>query len=497
MALTEEQKLENFKHILECFVATIEWAGNYKEHEAAARQFPGHVAYVQPRLDAGTMYLNGKGYKRDQIQSLIDPWEAEALAEDHYVSINVFGPRPMSKGTYLSWTETWINVKANVELDATQGTKRVRSLYVCHNEGANAPADLTMTLEELGLFDGQGPNDNLKRFWQEFKTQLEQHDHKYGAEAYLLNKLLYLLRRNRNVVLTGAPGTGKTYLAKQMAQALTGEQDKQEPQYVELVQFHPSYDFTDFVEGLRPKNQTNGQLGFALKAGIFKEFCAKAKEDPEQPFVFIIDEINRGEVSKIFGELFYAIDPDYRGTKGKVKTQYQTLIPEGDAFADGFYVPDNVYLIATMNDIDRSVESIDFAFRRRFTWFEVKPEARMTMLEVANLTVVKDNADQKAKLEQANFTVLCQGYCQRLNQAIRDEPYLGAAYEVGPAYFLKTLNYLDLDDEVTEDAVYEALESVWNYHLEPLLREYLRGKRQEEIDKIIEKLSSRYYDEEA
>ena len=310
----------------------------------------------------------------------------------------------------------------------------------------------------------------------------------------MLNKLLYLLRRNRNVVLTGAPGTGKTYLAKQMAQALTGEQDKQEPQYVELVQFHPSYDFTDFVEGLRPKNQTNGQLGFALKAGIFKEFCAKAKEDPEQPFVFIIDEINRGEVSKIFGELFYAIDPDYRGTKGKVKTQYQTLIPEGDAFADGFYVPDNVYLIATMNDIDRSVESIDFAFRRRFTWFEVKPEARMTMLEVANLDLVQDNEELKVKLEQANFTTLCQGYCLRLNQAIRDELYLGAAYEVGPAYFLKTLNYLDLDDEVTEDAVYEALESVWNYHLDPLLREYLRGKRQEEIDEIIETLRANYYD---
>ncbi len=171
MALTEEQKLENFKHILECFVATIEWGGNYKEHEAAARQFPGHSAYIQPHLDAGTMRYTGQGFKGHGIQSLIASWEA--LDDHHFVSINVFGPHPMSQGSYLSWDGTWVNVKANVEPDATQGTTRVRSLYVCHNEGNNAPADLTMTLEELGLFDGQGPNNNLKRFWQEFKTQLQ------------------------------------------------------------------------------------------------------------------------------------------------------------------------------------------------------------------------------------------------------------------------------------------------------------------------------------
>ena len=171
MALTEEQKLENFKHILECFVSTIEWAGNRKLHESEARQFPGHAVYIQPHLDDGTMRYKGVGSLNQPIQKLIKPWEA--LDDHHFVSINVFGPHPMSKGSYLSWDGTWVNVKANVAPDDTQGTQRVRSLFVCHKEGANAPADLTMTLEELGLFDGQGPNNNLKRFWQEFKTQLQ------------------------------------------------------------------------------------------------------------------------------------------------------------------------------------------------------------------------------------------------------------------------------------------------------------------------------------
>ena len=161
--------------------------------------------------------------------------------------------------------------------------------------------------------------------------------------------------------------------------------------------------------------------------------------------VFVIDEINRGEISKIFGELFFSIDPGYRGIAGRVKTQYQNLIEEGDAFKDGFYVPENVYIIGTMNDIDRSVESMDFAMRRRFAWAEVSAEESMQML---NGTPYEEEAKERM---------------QHLNNAILKVRGLGEAYQIGAAYFKKIEKY---------DGDFQKL---WDFHLKGLLFEYLRG----------------------
>ena len=385
-----------------------------------------------------------------------------------------------------------------------------------------------------------------------------------------------MLRASKNIIFRGAPGTGKTYLAREIAADIVsdGYYDRYEDmpdelkRQVEFVQFHPSYDYTDFVEGLRPKLNEDGSMGFTLQDGIFKKFIARARKNYEDSlksqemiakevsaqdaleafcasvqlgedefhtitgntffvtgmddqhisihipgnasvdklslnmdeirkmleadkkfdkikdvtsffgkkfatqaysydfalykeikagmkkgakkdikrekrknYVFIIDEINRGEISKIFGELFFAIDPGYRGEAGAVSTQYANMHADPD---EKFYIPENVYLIGTMNDIDRSVDSFDFAMRRRFRFIEVKANDRLEMLDQIG-----------EKKEEAIRRMAA------LNQEIANTEELNENYQVGAAYFLK-LQTLSFDQ-------------LWTDCLRPLLQEYIHG----------------------
>ena len=222
---------------------------------------------------------------------------------------------------------------------------------------------------------------------------------------------------------------------------------------------------------------------------------AKAQKVEKKNFVFIIDEINRGEISKIFGELFFSIDPGYRGKDGMVETQYQNMIEDGDTFKKGFFVPENVYIIGTMNDIDRSVESMDFAFRRRFAFKEVTAQESQNMLDSdeawkgkkpdeTTIQVVKDKMDSLNKMIWHKPT---DGK-QDENKSIEG---LSAAYHIGASYFLKLANYRN------ENGVYdgESFESLWNYHLKGLLYEYLRGMQN--VDEKIDKLHKAYKNEKA
>ncbi|MEI0605604.1 AAA family ATPase [Brachyspira pulli] len=446
-----------------------------------------------------------------------------------------------------------------------------------------------------------------------------------------------LLESNYNLILTGAPGTGKTYLAKQIAAKIIFDDDNKEytealekddnfKNQCEFVQFHPSYDYTDFVEGLRPVNN-NGSIVFERKDGVFKEFCKRAlknltdskKEDLElvkdaiikkylitfaneiydefnknnelilngmrnkpvapyidiyfneeeeillmtakktpqskneytingkmdqyvewykiykekkengtlttanmektvgfsgrvtylcaflhnfdikydseikeelknsstntvekvqkKNFVFIIDEINRGEISKIFGELFFAVDPGYRGIKGKALTQYSNLI---DAEAEKyFYIPENVYIIGTMNDIDRSVESMDFAMRRRFAWKEVKAENTQYMLNT-----MFDNNNEITEEDKQSFIDEAKKRMNALNNAISAIESFNSSYHIGASYFLKLKNYYDGGN------IEEAFTSLWENHLRGLLYEYLRGMP--DAESKLEELKSAY-----
>ena len=276
------------------------------------------------------------------------------------------------------------------------------------------------------------------------------------------NPFSSMLIESKNLIFRGAPGTGKSYLAREIAAdivsdgyfddytLLTDEQKKQ-------VEFHPSYDYSDFVEGLRPKLNADGSMGFTLQDGIFKKFVARARVNYEnaqgstetlKKYIFIIDEINRGEISKIFGELFFAIDPGYRGRAGEISTQYSNLHSDPD---EKFYIPENLYIIGTMNDIDRSVDSFDFAMRRRFRFVELKADERLEML---------------ASLENEELKNEAIGRMGDLNKAIAGAEDLNENYQIGAAYFLK-LKTLDFDQ-------------LWTDYLQPLLQEYVRGMYDEE-----------------
>ncbi len=431
-----------------------------------------------------------------------------------------------------------------------------------------------------------GPGD---RFVLTYREKEEKEAETAAAEVVIQEELAQqvkgyrnpfssMLIQSKNLIFRGAPGTGKSHLAKEIAADIISDgyfddytllSDEQRQQ-VEFVQFHPSYDYADFVEGLRPKVNDDGTMGFELRDGIFKRFAARARKNFEdsqksretierelsvqesiseffasvemgvdtfqivsgneftitgvddshiflsipgnalvnkltlnldeirrmlssgrtfekrkdvteffgktfgsqahsydlalykeivkrkkrsskanahatelKKYIFIIDEINRGEISKIFGELFFAIDPGYRGPAGEISTQYANLhaVPE-----EKFYIPENLYIIGTMNDIDRSVDSFDFAMRRRFRFVELKAEERLEMLACLEDEELKEEAIRRMTA---------------LNREIVQVEDLNENYQIGAAYFLK-LNTLTFDQ-------------LWTDHLQPLLQEYVQG----------------------
>ena len=495
--------------------------------------------------------------------------------------------------------------------DKNEITKNLKNDTWCQIEPFEAAKYTTVELAQ-----------KVNEFFQDNWVEFNQFAKEFGIQKSIeilknmdILKITQLLTTNRNLILNGAPGTGKTYLAKQIAKSM-GCTDNE----IGFVQFHPSYDYTDFVEGLRPAQDKSGNVGFVRKDGVFKAFCRKAlknvidsKKTPqelknektfkekydeiigkiengeidrfdlrtgvqmdvvevsekdniilrthgsdkqytvsfgrlsqlakkfpdvaslnsitkidktirdvikgchtssywavlkaiyeqcssdeneivpneveEKKYVFIIDEINRGEISKIFGELFFSIDPGYRGIDGKVRTQYANMQTDPNVFDEAlgindsyncghFFVPENVYIIGTMNDIDRSVESMDFAFRRRFAFKEITAEESKQMLDSENAWGKDENGNSrkpdqvdidiiKSKMDAINNVIW-----HKVKEDVKDEDKsiegLSSAYHIGASYFLKLVNYKNTDGSYDFD-------QLWENHLEGLLREYLRG----------------------
>lgn len=417
-----------------------------------------------------------KGERRNSNQTM--PRIACQVFEKQIAALSVESRESFPICKYNSSSEVICGIYTSVE-EFRQHRKTLEYLTYSYDNGRqfvlycwNIFSTIIFVQECLKRF-GE-PGDKMVLTYREKDEQEEQEATTEAAAQEELvqqfkgyqNPFSSMLIESKNLIFRGAPGTGKSYLAKEIAAdiisngyyekitQLSPEQRKQ----VEFVQFHPSYDYSDFVEGLRPKVNDDGTMGFELQDGIFKKFIARARKNYEdsqksketelKKYVFIIDEINRGEISKIFGELFFSIDPEYRGRAGEISTQYSNLHADPD---EKFYIPENVYIIGTMNAIDRSVDSFDFAMRRRFRFVELKADERLEMLSNLENEELENEAIRRMSA---------------LNKEIADVPDLNENYQIGASYFLKlkTLTFNQL----------------WTDYLHPLLQEYIRGMYDEE-----------------
>ena len=272
---------------------------------------------------------------------------------------------------------------------------------------------------------------------EEIETTYPPYDaDKFLEEVYMdvadYNTLVGLIRTKKNVILQGAPGVGKTFAAKRLAYSMMGQKDQDR---VMLVQFHQSYTYEDFIEGFRP---TSAGSGFEIKKGSFYNFCKKAGEDLENEYFFIIDEINRGNLSKIFGELFMLIENDKRGNS------LQLLYSD-----EKFNVPSNVYIIGMMNTADRSLAMLDYALRRRFAFYTMNPGFNSDGFRTYKTKLASSKMDK---------LIAC---VESLNSVIAADDSLGEGFCVGHSYFCNIAEATDV-----------ILSNIVEYELVPLLKEY-------------------------
>lgn len=266
-------------------------------------------------------------------------------------------------------------------------------------------------------------NQNKKYTKEDFLKDVYISEEKY-------DKLVNVLKRKKNIILQGAPGVGKTFLAKRLAYSIMGEKDDE---CIKFIQFHQNYSYEDFVMGYKPIED-----GFELKYGIFYNFCKKAVENPDKDYFFIIDEINRGNLSKIFGELLMLIEADYRDEKATLA--YTSL---------DFSVPKNLHIIGMMNIADRSLAMIDYALRRRFSFFDIEPAFDS-----------EGFSNYQKEFSNKTFNELIEKI-KKLNESITQDQSLGKGFCIGHSYFCNA-----------EECTVEWMKDIVEFDILPMLSEY-------------------------
>ena len=309
-----------------------------------------------------------------------------------------------------------------------------------------APDEYEYLIDLIRESNPKEENKQLKPYTQEnFLNEVYMSEEDY-------TKLRLLLQNKKNIILQGAPGVGKTFSAKRLAYSMMGDIDESR---IEFIQFHQNYSYEDFMMGYRP----NEDGGFELKKGVFYNFCKRAQSNPDKDYYFIIDEINRGNLSKIFGELLMLIEKDYRDTE--IKLAYN---------GEMFCVPSNLYIIGMMNTADRSLAMIDYALRRRFSFYEMTPGFDTEGFKKYQESIGNDKFD---KVVNAIVS---------LNHDIINDDSLGSGFCIGHSYFCSS-KPKDINDLW--------LENIVEYDIKPMLREYWfdnDSKYQTAVEKLLDAL---------
>lgn len=406
----------------------------------------GIIKNVAERLNTGLVFKKG-AYKQNMAQFYPLYNELNGLIKSDTELATLLGKHISGKNRYYS--DLYLKT-LTVDVGHYIGRYLEKKDFVKVESVQNENPSVDQSHDDIQEVSDDNPIAKQK----DFKTY---DDDTFLKEVYMnkedLSTLKKLLIAKKNIILQGAPGTGKTFAATRLAYAMMGQKDESR---VEIVQFHQNYSYEDFIMGYKPEEDG----GFILQKGVFYKFCRMAKSAPEKSFFFIIDEINRGNLSKIFGELLMLIENSYRSDKHAVKLAYSD---------EKFYVPDNLYIIGMMNTADRSLAMIDYALRRRFAFFKMKPGFDSTSF----MTYQKE-------IGNAKFDKVIEAV-KSLNNTILKDDSLGEGFCIGHSYFCNQ-KFFD----------YGCLLNIVLYDIAPMLEEYWfdnKETRNNEIDKLIKVLN--------